>query len=181
MNFIIYDLEATCWEINDPSLIQETIEIGAYRLNPYGEILGEYNRFIKPKMNPLLSVYCRELTSITQHDIDWAMNFEEVIEEFQDWIGIEEEDFYLCSWGSFDRKQLIADCELYDLDGEWIETNHINLKRQYQDMKRLHRSCGLLNALKREGFEFTGVQHRGISDAHNLIKIFKQFLGEWQT
>jgi len=77
--------------------------------------------------------------------------------------------------------QLFRIPKLYDMEYEWIENNHINLKRQYQDMKRLHRSCGLLNALKREGFEFTGVQHRGISDAKNLIKIFKQFLGEWQT
>lgn len=181
MNYIIYDLEATCWEIEDASLIQETIEVGAFRLNPYGEILGEYNRFVKPKLNPLLSSYCRELTSITQHDVDWAMSFPEVMEEFQDWIGIEEEDFYLCSWGSFDRKQLVNDSVLHDMEHDWVVDNHINLKRQYQDINKIHRSCGLLNALKREGLEFTGVQHRGISDAENLIKIFKLFLGEWQT
>ncbi len=181
MNYIIYDLEATCWEINNPSLVQETIEVGAYRLNPYGEILGEYNRFVKPKLNPFLSSYCRDLTSITQHDVDWAMAFPQVIEEFQDWIGVEEEDYYLCSWGSFDRKQLVNDCKLHDMEFEWVEENHINLKRQYQDINRIHRSCGMLNALKREGFEYTGVQHRGISDAENLIKIFNQYLGEWRT
>ena len=47
-------------------------------------------------------------------------------------------------------------------------------------MKRLNRSCGLKNALKREGFEFTGIHHRGISDAENLTKIFTKFLDEWQ-
>ena len=109
------------------------------------------------------------------------MGFQQVIEEFRDWIGIDEEDYYLCSWGSFDRKQLINDCKLHDLEFEWIEENHINLKRQYQEINRIHRSCGMLNALKREGFEYTGVQHRGISDAENLIKIFKQYLGEWRT
>lgn len=179
MNYVVYDLEATCWENKLLDRVQETIEIGAFRLTVFGEVIGEYNRFVKPQLNPNLSIYCRDLTSITQEEINRAAPFNEVIEEFQDWAAIYEEEYRLCSWGSFDRRQLISDCKLYDLDYEWVE-QHINLKSQYQEMKKLNRSCGLMNALNREGFEFTGIHHRGISDAENLTKIFKKYLDEWQ-
>ncbi|MEM9824691.1 MAG: 3'-5' exonuclease, partial [Bacteroidota bacterium] len=84
MNYVIFDLEATCWEYNFDDRLQETIEIGAFLLTPFGEIVGEYNRFIRPKLYPDLSVYCKELTSITQEEINRALPFDQVIEEFQD-------------------------------------------------------------------------------------------------
>ena len=85
----------------------------------------------------------------------------------------------LCSWGSFDKKMLIMDCKLHKLEYEWLES-HINIKKQYQDFKRLHRPCGLKAAVKKEGFEFTGIHHRGISDAENLAKVFMKHLDVWQ-
>ena len=179
MNFIVYDLEATCWPGNNNGIVQETIEIGAVRLNPYGEATGIYNRFVKPVIHPFLSPFCKELTTIEQEDVDRANTFPKVIEEFQDWIGVEEEEYFLCSWGSFDRKQLIRDCEYHKLESEWVMA-HLNIKSQYQELKGLHRPCGMQNALKREGFEFTGTPHRGISDAENLVKIFRQHLDVWQ-
>ena len=179
MNFIVYDLEATCWEGSPPGLVQETIEIGAFRLTPFGEVTGSYNRFIKPILHPYLSPFCLQLTNIDQELINRARSFPEVIEEFQDWIGVSEQEYLLCSWGNFDRKMFINDCKLHELDYQWAE-KHINLKRQYQQLKRLNRPCGLQNALRREGFEFNGSPHRGIDDAENLVQIFNCHLDEWQ-
>ena len=179
MNFIIYDLEATCWEYKSPSLISETIEIGAIKINSYGEELGSYNRFIKPVINPYLSPFCKRLTSITQEDVDRSGYFPKVIKEFKDWIGVGEEEYLLCSWGSFDKKILIADSDYHNEESEWLDF-HINLKAQYQNLKRLNRPCGLKNAIKRAGMEFTGIHHRGISDAENLTKIFSKYLDVWQ-
>lgn len=180
MNYIIYDLEATCWENAPPNLVQEVIEIGALRLNEYAEVIGSYNRFVKPILNPFLSPFCKSLTSIEQEDINKARKFPQVIEEFQEWAGIFDEDYLLCSWGSFDAKALTKDCELHKIDADWIDGHSINLKSQYQELKRLHRPCGLKSAVKKEGFEFTGIHHRGISDAENLTKIFTKYLDEWR-
>jgi 3'-5' exoribonuclease 1 len=180
MNFIIYDLEATCWMGRPPGLVQETIEIGAVMVNGYGEELGSFNKFIKPIVNPLLSSFCRELTSITQTEIDRAGTFPKVIDEFQDWIDcFDDHNYLLCSWGSFDKTMLIKDCELHKLDSDWLEA-HLNLKDQYQHFKKLNRPCGLKAAVKKEGFEFTGTPHRGISDAENLAKVFVKHLDVWQ-
>ncbi len=179
MNFIIFDLEATCWRGNPRNYESEIIEIGAIRLNGYGEETGEYNRFVKPKLHPRLSAFCSELTSIEQVQIDRAMTFDKVIDEFQDWIGLfDDEDYLLCSWGSFDKRMLIQDCLLHDLDEDWAE-HHINLKQQYKNIKGFNHPIGLKKATEREGFDFTGIHHRAISDAENLAKIFIKYLDEW--
>lgn len=177
-NYIIYDLEATCWENMPPGYVQETIEIGAFRLNHYGEIRGKFNRFVKPVVHPTLSPFCRQLTSISQEDVNKAGTFPKVIEEFWDWGRIEEEDYVLCSWGSFDKKMFINDCRLHRLDEDWAE-HHVNLKEQYRVLKRMRSGIGLRKAVEREDILFTGLHHRGISDAENLTKLFLKYLGNW--
>jgi len=179
MNFIIYDLEATCWQGRPPSLVQEIIEIGAVLINNYGEVEGTFNSFIRPKIHPQLSAFCQELTTIRQSDIDRARYFPDVIEDFQDWAEIFDEDYILCSWGGFDKTMLIQDCQLHDMDYDWVEP-HINLKEQYREIKRLRQSKGLKSAVNAEGFEFTGTHHRGIDDAENLARIFAKYLDEWR-
>lgn len=180
MNFIIFDLEATCWKGKPQSKTQETIEIGALLINGYGEeVKGSYNRFIKPVLNPYLSYYCTELTSIEQEQVNRAEKFDRVIEEFQDWAEIFYDDYMLCSWGDFDKKILINDCELHNIEDYWLD-NHINLKRQYQEIKRLSKPRGLKSSVEKEGFDFTGIHHRAISDAENLAKLFVKYLDEWR-
>lgn len=180
MNYIIFDLEATCWEVRRPSYIQEIIEIGAVKINPYAEVAGTFNKFIKPVYHPTLSPFCRELTSINQEDVERAEIFEEVIEEFQNWIGLfDNEDYLLCSWGFFDRKALTHDCELHDLEIEWLE-KHISLKHQFKDIKNLNKPIGLKRAVEKEGFEFEGIHHRGMDDAVNLAKLFVKYFHNWK-
>jgi 3'-5' exoribonuclease 1 len=179
LNFIIFDLEATCWKGRPISKQQETIEIGALKFNQYGEFDSEYVRFVKPILNPYLSAFCQELTTIDQSNIDRASSFDRVIEDFQDWIGIWDEDYLLCSWGNFDKTLLLQDCSLHDLEGEWLAP-HINLKRQYQEIQRLNAPRGLRKAVNYEGFEFSGTHHRAIDDARNLARIFLKFLDMWR-
>jgi 3'-5' exoribonuclease 1 len=65
VNFIIFDLEATCWAQRDDSQVQEIIEIGALLINRYGEAESTFNSFIKPIVNPFLSDFCTELTNMS--------------------------------------------------------------------------------------------------------------------
>ncbi len=179
-NYIIYDLEATCWEQTPVGYVSEIIEIGAFRLNHYGEVRGRFSRFVRPVLHPTLSPFCRQLTTIGQDEINRARQFPEVIQEFIDWARIEEEDYTLCSWGSFDRKMFAADCRLHRLDDAWTE-HHANLKEQYRLLKRMKRSIGLRKAVETEDILFTGIHHRGISDAENLVKLFLKYLGQWEV
>ena len=180
MNFIVFDIEATCWEGKPSELVQEIIEIGALKVDRYGEVLDTFERFIRPIIHPNLSQFCQQLTTIDQISINRSRPFREVAEDFQEWIGVfDDEEYLLCSWGGFDKRILIQDSELHELDHFWVE-QHINVRRQYHDLKNWQTYKGLKKVVELEGFEFTGVYHRGISDAHNLAKIFIKYIDRWQ-
>lgn len=178
MKYVILDLEATCWKQYKKSP-NETIEIGALLIDENKTILSEYQRFIKPIRYPILSDFCKELTSIQQSDVDAAAHFYEVIEDFKEWFGDISEDYILCSWGFYDRKQFENDCDLHHIDKSWT-TQHISLKHQYQDIRNLRRPIGMKNALKREQMALDGTHHRGIDDARNIAKIFIKYFDHWK-
>lgn len=183
MDYIILDLEATCWE-NDRSKQNEIIEIGAVKVSGL-KIVGEFQQFINPVINPILTDFCNNLTSIKQSDVDAAKSFPEVLKEFQDWIG---KDYVLCSWGFYDRKQFEKDCAFHKLYTKWLDP-HISLKHQHAELKNVKslntqlegsRGLGLGRALLLEGFHFDGTPHRGIDDAKNIAKIFTKYFFDWK-
>ena len=180
MKYIIFDLEATCWLGRPPKGLNEIIEIGAIMVNDYGEAESKFTKFIQPTINPILSDFCKQLTSISQTDVDRAKTYPAVIQEFKDWIGVGDESYILISWGKYDCQQLRQDCVLHRLEEDWLDF-HYNLKPAYRDLKNLKDEPGLKKAVKMEGFEFTGIHHRAISDAENLAKIFIKYYKEWSV
>lgn len=178
MHYIVFDLEATCWEERD-NRRNETIEIGAVLINEKQEVISEFQQFVKPLMNPVLSDFCTNLTSIQQADVDDAPLFPEAIENFKTWFQESEEDYLLCSWGFYDRKQLEHDAGIHGLEADWV-AQHISLKHQYAKFKGLRRAIGMKNALKKEKIALDGTHHRGIDDARNIAKIFVKYFDRWQ-
>lgn len=178
MNYIIVDLEATCWDQRGLKRQNEIIEIGAVKVNEHGEIESEFNAFVKPHLFPELSDFCTELTSITQQDVDVAKPFAQVLTDFLEWINVDQ-PYWVCSWGLYDKNQFKKDCQLHSLSEEWIK-NHISIKHQYTDIKNLKRHTGMKGALWMENLELDGTHHRGIDDARNITKIFLKHLNNWK-
>ena len=176
MNYVIFDLEATCWQTKKGE--NETIEIGAILINEIGETVSTYNEFIKPLRNPILSEFCTELTTIEQSDVDGAAHFHEVVKTFKSWFECSKGNYWLCSWGFYDRKQLEADCQLHNLETEWLK-RHISLKHQHSKINGLRRPMGMKGALKYDKLQLEGVHHRGIDDAKNISKIFLKHFDKW--
>ncbi len=178
VNYIIYDLEATCWLGRPPKGYNEIIEIGAVRINEYGEVISRFENFVKPTINPILSGFCKKLTSITQAQVNTARSFPKVLQDFFDWADVYDEDYYICSWGQNDKKLFADDCRLHKQEIEWLD-NYVNLKGEYDRLKGDIVKGNLKKIVNREGFEFTGKPHRAISDAENLAKIFLKYFDEW--
>ncbi|NND04923.1 MAG: exonuclease domain-containing protein [Saprospiraceae bacterium] len=178
VNHLILDLEATCWDGAPPNAEKEIIEIGAFKLNAYGEEIGSFNRFVKPIVNPQLSAFCRDLTHIEQAQIDRAEAFPDAIDRFLDWSAYDVDDFLLVTWGKQDLQLLRDDCARHDVHTDWLSP-HLDLKASYKDLKRLKKPFGLLKTLDKEGFEFEGQHHRAIDDAYNTAKIFCRYIDEW--
>lgn len=178
MKFIVYDLEATCWMGRPPKGITEVIEIGAYKLDEYGTAVDRFTRFVRPVVNQTLSSFCRKLTSISQENVDRAEQFPKVVRDFMDFCEVGIDDYLMCAWGPADKRLLRNDCILHDVEDYWLEP-HINVKKQYHKMKGVNVERGLKAVTKKEGFEFSGIHHRAISDAENLAKIVSKYIDEW--
>lgn len=178
MNYIILDLEATCWKDKNTTKQSEIIEIGALKIDQDGNYINEFSEFVKPKLNIELSDFCKELTTIEQAVIDSAETYKIVINQFIEWININE-PYILCSWGFYDKKQFEKDCDLHSIDKDWL-ANHISLKHQYAEIKGLRKPIGMGGALKKERFKLEGTHHRGIDDARNISKIFKAHFDKWK-
>lgn len=160
-------------------MVQETIEIGAYEVDSFGEVGRAFSRLIHPLLHPQLSHFCRRLTHIDQADINRARDFSRVIGAFQDWIDIDGEPYVLAAWGAFDERQLRQDCSLHRLEDDWLD-HHINLRTQYRELRGLPKKRGLASAVRHEGFEWSGEQHRALDDAANTVKVFRKLLDMWR-
>lgn len=83
---LVLDFEATCEEIAPPSYLHEIIEFPVVVVDVrLQRTVAEFHRYVKPKVNPQLSEFCRRLTGIRQEDIDNAMPLESVIRQFERW------------------------------------------------------------------------------------------------
>lgn len=174
MYYLIVDLEATCWPNNPDKALMETIEIGAVLLDETLALPApEFQRFIRPQAEPVLSEFCTQLTSITQADVDAAEVFATVFAEFTAWAEAAEPVTF-CSWGIFDHSQLKKDCARWGLAFPPALEKRLNLKHTF---KKLYKEqVGMAGALKHLNLELQGTHHRGIDDARNLARIAQVML-----
>lgn len=179
MQFIILDLEATCWQGNAMDRRQEIIELAAIRVNRYGEWIDKFQRFVKPIDHPRLSAYCIELTTITQEQVNKAKTFDHAITAFQDWLELEDSNALIGTWGAKDMEIIRDECKRHSYDSSFLPSS-INLKAQYARLNKLPKEAGLQKALESEQIEFEGTPHRAIDDAYNTAQLFLRYIDRWQ-
>ena len=178
------DLEATCDEYPDGLtdeetagrvlLVQknemETIEVGAVVLDLHqgAAIVSEFCAFVRPMLNPVLTDFCKRLTTINQIDVDSAGTYSEVSQELDDYLApFRAEGMMWCSWGDYDAKQLAMDADRNGCSPMMADLTHTNAKKWHSKMLNC-RAMSLRPAVEDSGIEWTGQYHRGIDDARNL-------------
>lgn len=171
MNYLVIDLECTCDDNNsfDRSKM-ETIEIGAVLINDKLELLGKFEAFVKPTINPVLTDFCKQLTTIKQSDVDNAPLIEEALRDLAAFCN-EHGEYKFVSWGGFDYRQIKRETKLKGLRNV-MEGANINYKDVYKN-KTGDKAKSITGSLKGLGKEFTGTQHRGIDDALNIYEVIK--------
>jgi inhibitor of KinA sporulation pathway (predicted exonuclease) len=172
---LVVDLEATCWSPRQhkPELM-ETIEIGAVLLElPSLLELKAFTSFVRPVRTPILSPFCKQLTSIQQEDVDSAPLFPEAFAAFLERVGPLDELIF-ASWGEYDRTQFKRDCTHHDVVYPFGD-RHFNIKKYYAKQMQC-KARGLANILSSMGMEFEGTPHRGIDDAKNTAQVLRAVL-----
>ena len=170
---VALDVEATCWKKGVFSRKKETIEIGAVLLliDRDESTWPELQTFVRPARLPRLSTFCRELTGITQENVDAAPTFPEALQLFLEWAQPLEQ-VVLATWSHYDLWQLDLDLENHGLP---------KLTIPFLDVKKL---AGTIVGSK--SFDETVRElapetvdmprHRAIADARRTARILNQLL-----
>ncbi|ESO87198.1 hypothetical protein LOTGIDRAFT_183637 [Lottia gigantea] len=185
---LIMDFESTCWQ-NDKYRTQEIIEFPAVLLNlSNGEIEDEFQFYIQPQEEPVLSMFCKELTGISQQQVDEGIPLALCIKKFNHWLEkIEREknimfnnaDFVppgvkaatVVTWSDWD----LSVCLLYEARRKQIRTpyqlnNWIDLRSTYRKFYK-RKPNGLNGALQDVGIQFEGREHSGLHDSRNTAHL----------
>jgi len=176
---VIFDLEATCWDTkdkdeNDPEVLKqrqemEIIEIGAVKIDKKTyEIIDTFQTFVQPVLNPLLTQYCTNLTSIKSSDVNNADLFKEAYPKFIQWAN---NPSHFIGWGQYDYNQIKQDCERWSLH-PFSPGKYLNGKILYKKYTG-HKGRGLRKAVRKFNLQFEGTPHRAISDATMTAKVLK--------
>ncbi len=171
-HWLVIDLEATTEEGGWPLEEMEIIEIGATVVRADGHEVDHFQRFVRPARRPCLTGFCRQLTHISQADVDGAASLPQVWETFERWLGHHRPRLVgWVSWGDYDRRQLEKEWQLHGLDSLLAAVPHLNLKQRFAEVRQLKRVVGLHTALQLAGLHFQGQQHRALEDARNTARL----------
>jgi 3'-5' exoribonuclease 1 len=178
------DLEATCDEVEKSESTRslavvpdqmETIEIGLVVIDLESlEIVDEFQRFVRPQINLILTDFCKMLTSIQQADVDSAGTYVEVGQELGAFIA-RYPDAAWASWGDYDARQLERDAGLAACPSLLSGLQHFNVRKWHAGLYD-NRPKSLKQTVESLGLVWQGTYHRGIDDARNVASIVKEML-----
>ena len=173
--YLCIDLEAT----SSPSglLVEmEAIELGVVAVEESGQMIGEYQSYIKPTFNELTN-YSARIHNISQSALDTAPYLPAVLQDFQQWMAtLPSTPSGWYSWGYYDLRQLKLDVGPERWNIALNLPQHLNAKKLFQKKQlKKGRQVGLNKALNLMGLRFDGQQHSALDDARNLARLFDYF------
>jgi inhibitor of KinA sporulation pathway (predicted exonuclease) len=170
---VVIDVEATCWKKGVFSRKKETIEIGGVRLlfDRAETKWPEFQTFVRPRQLPRLSSFCRQLTGITQANVDAAPAFPEALRLFLEWSQPLER-VVLATWSRYDLWQLDLDLEGHGLPKLTIP--HLDVKKLAGRIVGTKSFAATAHALAPECDAMPS--HRAIADAHRTARILNRLL-----
>lgn len=174
-DYLVIDLEATCDDGGRvPRHQMEIIEIGAVLVDGRSfQLVDEFQTFVRPVRHPVLTPFCRQLTSITQAQVDAAPGFVDAIGALERFIVRHAQGgppALFCSWGNYDKGQFGSDARHHGVKLPFGR-DHLNLKQAFSDAMGSRKRFGMARALRRVGIPLQGTHHRGIDDARNIAKL----------
>lgn len=171
-HWLVIDLEATTEEGGWPVAEMEIIEIGATVVKQDGREVDHFERFVRPLRRPVLTPFCRELTHISQANVDSAAPLTTVWPLFERWLGHHQNKLAgWASWGDYDRQQFEVEWRQHQLGSALSDMPHLNLKQRFAKARQLQKPPGLKAALQLAGMNFNGPQHRALNDARNTARL----------
>ncbi|XP_021937786.1 ERI1 exoribonuclease 2-like isoform X2 [Zootermopsis nevadensis] len=188
---IVIDFESTCWDNNRDGKQPEIIEFPAVLLNVRtGIIEEEFQQYVLPVENPILSDFCVKLTGIKQDDVENGMPLHTCLSLFCSWIkeiskkrklvfhtnqkNSDADARNICTfvtWSDWDLSVCLHnECRRKQLCKPKFLCQWIDLRATYRKFYK-RRPQGLRGALSELGLQFEGQEHSGLCDAYNTAHL----------
>ena len=184
----VVDLEATC-DDRRGFAPAEIIELPVVLIHcATGEVVSEFHTFVRPVVNPSLTDFCKELTGITQQQVDAAPEFREALTDLQEWlhkhgfatdmmtrngsteIGTTSESLLWVCDGDWDLRSMIPrQCMLSDVEQPAFLHRWLDIRTAFEDQLNLP-SKTLVSMCQALDIPFVGKAHSGIDDARNIAR-----------
>lgn len=189
---IVLDFESTCWK--DKKGLQEIIEFPCVLLDVgCCKIVSEFQQYVQPQEQPVLSSFCTELTGITQNQVDngvplptclmlfnqWLKKLEQekdilLLEPNQEYSPYEKESKNLCAlatWTDWDLQVCLnCECQRKQIKKPTFFNQWIDLRATYKNFYE-RKPTGLKGSLEDLGIRFNGREHCGLDDARNTAAL----------
>ena len=181
MHYIIMDLEwnnTYCKRLG--GFINEIIEIGAVMLDERLNKVSEFSSLVRPQIGRKLQRRVKQLTNITNEEVKTGESFQDVIEDFHDWIG--DEPATVLTWADGDIRTLISNFRYYF--GTSVLPfcgNYVDLQKYCQSFLEVPSSqqIGLADAAEKLGINPDLYSlHRALDDSILSADCFKKVFSQ---
>lgn len=144
---------------------EQVIEIGALKLSPNFEVLGQFQTKVALNDGMILSEFIINYTGIQPNHLTHALPENFALESLINFIG---NDIIVAQFASFDLGFLAEHTEI---------TNDIICTKSMNNLLHPDRKSGLKDIVQQYGFEYKN-HHQAMADVRMTAKIFKQLKSE---
>ncbi|XP_040379226.1 ERI1 exoribonuclease 2-like [Oryza brachyantha] len=183
--FVVIDFEATC-ERGRRIYPQEIIEFPAVLVDAAtGRLVSAFRAYVRPRHHPRLSDFCRELTGISQEDVDGGVELAEALRRHDEWLqetGVKGGGrFAVVTWSDADcRNMLDQECRFKGIAKPAYFDRWVDLRVPFEAAFGVGVGAGrrvkLPEAVRAAGLQWTGRQHCGLDDACNTARLLVELM-----
>ena len=181
MQYVVFDLEwNNVYGRKIKGFINEIIEIGAVKLDENLKVIDTFSMFIKAQLGKKLHSRVKELTNITNDDINGGTPFSQTMSLFRKWSA--GNDNVILTWGDTDIRVLIENFRYFNgISFIPFLNNYVNLQKYAQAFMNISKAdqIGLSAAAEKLGIDIESYSlHRALDDSLLTADLFRKIYNE---
>ena len=178
----VLDFEATCWEgSKEHEIIEFPSVLWRWDKKSNFHKISEIQLFVKPSSNPNLSEFCKNLTGITQEQVNIGIPLKEALKSHYKWVSdhvLDLDSLLIVTCGNWDLATMLPrDIAANKLSyPSPVYRRYVNLKQVFGNITNTRKSFTMTEMLGALNLQLEGRHHSGIDDCRNISRIFEKLI-----